>query len=162
MAQIAVQFQLSMCRAPCHGCVAWIMITNESTISCMLLQTTMQLLQVHRPHTCRISAGPVYTAACWTWDKTDGQRDSSIAYGPLSTAFDDRHNKPSEDTTAQTKSKIKLWFGFLNDVQHVSGSCLFLQPCDAAVTCQQTCFMHCKVRTIACSRWWLIAIFLAD
>jgi len=33
-------------QAPCNGCMAWIMITNESAIRCMLLQ----ILQVHRPH----------------------------------------------------------------------------------------------------------------
>jgi len=37
--------------ALCCGCVTWIMIINEYVISCMSLQTTVQILQVHRPYT---------------------------------------------------------------------------------------------------------------
>jgi len=39
------------------GCAAQVMITIQSAISCMSLWTTMQILQVCRPHSsCRISA----------------------------------------------------------------------------------------------------------
>jgi len=65
-------------QAPCHGCVAKIMITNESAISCMPLWTTGQILQVRRPHRQVLDVSRP-SLCCWTWERTDRWTDEWLA-----------------------------------------------------------------------------------
>jgi len=59
------------------------MITNESAISRMSMRTTVQILQVRRPHTGVGSQLAQSTMPDMGQDKgTDRQMDSSIAYSP--------------------------------------------------------------------------------
>ena len=89
VAWIIIQSKLSMCHNDnmCHGCTAWIVITNESAIGCMSLWTTMQILQVRRPDRCRISAGPVYAAGHGTGQTEMDGWTAALLIAPLEWAY---------------------------------------------------------------------------